>query len=220
MSSQATFREVANEIVELGLADAAVLSELDPQELEESLDSFSDSESHALLLFLDYMKVRYSTDHKTFRYACENDARVYREELDRIATCGRGHLTITDVEFDTLDGVHRLRFRCNDQPHEWWIAHGPNENIDAQELFSEVGDLVPPGSLARWCTVDQGDPEVTSELFFGDPAVLNTLGSRFGLLFEPLEPINTPCSTEGASSRSRRVGVDPKHLPDIPSGHG
>jgi hypothetical protein len=123
---------------------------------------------------------------------------VYREELARIATCGRGLFTITEVELvDTADGDHLLRFRCNGQPHEWPIAHGPDEEYDAQAIFCwSVGELVPPGSPARWCTVDPGDPDVTSEAFFGDPAALNVLGGPFGLVFEPIETPSEPGAAE------------------------
>ncbi|MFE7801483.1 hypothetical protein [Nocardia sp. NPDC057440] len=199
-----TVREVADQIVELGLVDAAVL---DPMDLDYTLDDFGATESQAVLVLLDYMKVRYSTEYKTFRHACEDDAWVYREELERIAACGRGLFTITEVELvDTAEGDHLLRFRCNGRPHEWPIAHGPDEEFDAQSIFCwSVGELVPPGSPARWCTVDPGDPDVTSEAFFGDPAALNVLGGPFGLQFEPIR------TTPGLDP-SEPVTADVEHL--------
>ncbi|NUS44362.1 MAG: hypothetical protein HOQ24_11820, partial [Mycobacteriaceae bacterium] len=140
----------------------------------------------------------YSTEYKTFRGACENDAWVYRAELERIAACGRGLFTITDTEVvDTADGWHLLRFRCGGRQHEWPVVHGPDENIDAQELFcSAVGQLTPSDSPARWCTVSPGDPDVTGEAFFGDPTALNALGTPFGLLFEPIPPPWEPDAAE------------------------
>ncbi|GAA5079943.1 hypothetical protein GCM10023319_20040 [Nocardia iowensis] len=173
VNSQLTVREVADRIVELGLVDAAVVAaELDPETLDYLLEDFGATESAAVLLLLEYVKVRYSTEYKTFRRACENDAWVYREELARIAACGRGLFAITEVELvDTADGVHPahlLRFRCNGQPHEWPIAHGSDEDLDAQQVFCwSVGELVPTGSPARWCTVDPGDPDVNWEVFSG-----------------------------------------------------
>ncbi|MBL1080099.1 hypothetical protein JK358_37455 [Nocardia sp. 2] len=168
-------------------------AKLGPADLDCPLNEFGATESLAVLLVLDYMKVRYSTEYKTFRRACENDAVVYRYELELIAACGRGLFAITEVELaGTIDGVHILRFRCNGEPHEWSIVHGPDESFDAQETFFEsVGDLIPTGSSSRWCTVHPGDPDVTGEAYFGDPAVLNALGAPFGLLFEPMR--TDPC---------------------------
>jgi hypothetical protein len=184
-----TVRQVTDRIVELGLVDAQTPAQaLGPEVLDETLDYFGESDHEAVLSLLDHLGIRYSTDYKTFRYPCQSDGAVYREELDLIAACGRGRLTITDVALvDDANGHHLLRFRCAGQPHEWQIGHGPNEEFEAQLTFAtSIGDLVPAGSSARWCSVDPPDPDVGSEAVFGDPEALRQLGARFGLTFEPM----------------------------------
>ncbi|WP_157573983.1 hypothetical protein [Nocardia jejuensis] len=183
-----TVREVADRIVELGLVDTAAVSALDPRDLDYALDDFGATECLGVLLLLDDLKVRYSTDYKTFRHACEDNAWAYRTELARVAACGRGAFTFTEVELiNTAEGNHLLRFRCNGQSHNWPIMHGPTENTDAQTIFCwALGELMPRDSPARWCTVTPADPYVTSEAYFGDPATLNELGGPFDLRFEPI----------------------------------
>ncbi|MFC9894715.1 hypothetical protein ACFVMC_13585 [Nocardia sp. NPDC127579] len=182
-------REITDLIVELGLTDTATVhSALTPDELDSPLDDFGDTAQQSVLLVLDYLTIRYSTERKTFRHACTDNAWVYRAELERIAACGQGLLPLAEIEVtDTPAGHHLIRFQCNGRSHEWPIAHGPDEEFDAQQIFCwSVGELVPPAAPARWCTVDPGDPDVTAEAFFGDPAALNALGHKFGLTFTPI----------------------------------
>jgi hypothetical protein len=62
--------------------------------------------------------------------------RAAQEQLKSVAAASCGLLTITDVELldgdkDAGDEHHVLRFRCNGEPHEWLITHGPDEDLDA-----------------------------------------------------------------------------------------
>lgn len=209
--SKLTVSELADRVVELGLADPMTEhSGVSPEELHGALEDFGADESQAVLILLEYMNVRYSTEHGAFRHACQDNARGYRRELDQVAACGRGAFNLTEVALaDTPSGDHLLRFRCNDELHEWLIPHGPDESGDAQMIFCEsVGELVPAGSPARWCTVYPGDPDVAWEVFFGDPAALNDLGAPFGLEFEPVRTDPDPADAEHLQSwlRARRAG--------------
>ena len=203
MESALTVRQVAERIVELGLVDAQTLAQtLDPEELDRTLDYFGEPDHMAVVGLLDHLGILYSTDYETFDGACDHGAEVYRRELERVAACGRGLLTITDVEVVDVftverfariyaEGDHLLRFRCNGQPHEWPIEHGPREEeADAQLTFAtRIDGLMPPaGSPARWCSIDPPDPGVGSESVFGDPEALSQLGAQFGLTFRSEGP--------------------------------
>lgn len=189
MPSALTIRQLVDRIVALGLVEPQVPArELSPRVWDETLDFFGEPDRLAVLGMLDFLGIRYTVDPRTFRGACAYGSDVYREELERMAACGRGLLSIADVELlDTPDGDHLLRFRCNGQPHEWPIGHRPDEAFEAQVAFATfVWDLVPAGSPARWCTVDPPDPDAGPAAVFADPEALRQLGTPFGLTFEPL----------------------------------
>jgi hypothetical protein len=181
-------REVVDRIVALGIVDERTVAEkLDPHDLGQTLDYFGEPDEDGVRYLLDDLGIRYTTDYKTFRGACEDGASLYREELELAAACARGLLTVTDVALvDDARGDHLLRFRCNGQPHEWHITHGEHEDFEAGLTFATwLCDLLPAGSSRRWCTIEPPDPDVGSEFVFGDPAALNRLGAEYGLTFEP-----------------------------------
>lgn len=188
MASIHTVHGVAARIVQLGLVTAeTVEQELDSDDLQQPLDFFGQPDSAAVLSMLDTLGIRYTTDYKTFRYACDDGSELYRDELERIAACTRGLLSITDVELvDDDGGAHVLRFNCNGQSHEWTIPHGDEdeENMDSQMTFSMgIGELVPSSSSARWCGVQSDDLDYGSQNVFGDPEALRLLGQEFGISF-------------------------------------
>ncbi|WP_157172386.1 hypothetical protein [Nocardia pneumoniae] len=185
MNSSFTVRQVTARIVELGLvAESTVEQGIQADLLDEKLDYFGDSESEAVLYLLDELGIRYTTDYKTFRDAC-GGSEVYREELECVAACTRGLLSITDIELvDDTVGNHVLRFLCNGQPHEWNIAHNDEEDIETQMVFSYgLEDLLPRDSSARWCGVDSDDINFGMQAVFGDPQALSVLAAEFGIKF-------------------------------------
>ncbi|MFE9574845.1 hypothetical protein ACFYO1_00530 [Nocardia sp. NPDC006044] len=190
MSDEWTVRAVAQRVVELGLVDQSVVAEkLDADILDETLDYFGDDELGVLGL-LEELGLRYTTEYKMFKglsVAGEDRLSRYRYELELIASCTQGLLTITEIQLvDGADGGQQLSFRCNGHPQSWPVYPGPDEDLEAQLTFAEYVDtLVPDDSPARWCTPDPSDPDVGSEFVFGDPAALNQLGGAFDLTFEP-----------------------------------
>jgi hypothetical protein len=175
--------EVVDRIVQLGVVDESTVSDkLDSADLERTLDYFG-----GLLGLLDQLGIVYSVDYKSFRHACDDDGAGYREELKWIADCTRGLVTITDIALvDDADGDHLLRFRANGEPHEWSIAHGPDEDFDATlEFTTSMGEFSPAGRPERWCTIEPVEPGGDLRYVFADPAALNRLGAEYGLTFEP-----------------------------------
>lgn len=195
MDSSWTVTDVVARMVDAGLVDAAAAAEMDADTLEKSLDYYGEPEHVAVLRILDEFGVRYRTDYKTFRGACEREGVGYRQELEEIGQCGRGLLAITDIEvLDTVEAAHLIRFRCNGRSHEWKIRHTEeDEDFYAQMcLFESLGDLVPIDAPQRWCSVEPEDPDASFDAVFGDPEALQRLGAEFGMTFEPLAADKVP----------------------------
>lgn len=183
MTESWTVRRVVDLAVEHGLVDGeAVLSDLG--DLDRVLGRDGEPDQWAVMSFLIRLGIVYQPDWKSFRGAYEDGLELYEEELGLIAACGRGLLTIADVELVETDRETLLRFTCNGERHEWPVAHGPgaDEDGEAQLTFGTyINGLVPSGSPERWCFVVPLQPGDTPELVFADPDALRRFGSRLGL---------------------------------------
>jgi hypothetical protein len=192
MGSAWSVRQVVDRAVRLGVVDAAVPArQLDAGGLDGTLDYFGEPDHRALLRLLDELGIVYGIEHKTFRDAHEDGVALYEGELDRIARCGRGQFTLTDVELVDDGDDHLLRFRCNGERLRWPIMHSDDpeaEGFDASLTFSTyLGDIVPAGAgTARWCSVDSTDPDAGVRFVFADPEALGALGAPFGVEFSPI----------------------------------
>ncbi|MEV6431270.1 hypothetical protein [Nocardia sp. NPDC051463] len=186
--STATIREATAVIVELGLVDPETPARnLPPEWFDETLDYFGDSTETALPSLLDELGIRYTLDYKTFRginEAEEGREGWYREELERIAACTRGLITITQVKLVEDEEDSKLTFLCNGRPDHWPVDPGEDEAFEASLTFaSYISDLTPDDSPERWCSIDPPDPDYSAEAVFADPQALRQLGERFGVTF-------------------------------------
>jgi hypothetical protein len=189
LADAVTVREVTALVVELGLVDpSAPEHHLEQEVLDQTLDYFGDSDRDALLGLLDHLGIRYAFDYKTFRGIDEADDAEredwYREELQHIASCTRGLITIANVVLHPEGGPHALEFDCNGRRQSWPAYPGEDEDLEAALAFAtHTSDLIPDGAPARWCGIEPIDPDCSAELVFGDPAALRRLGERFGVTF-------------------------------------
>ncbi len=192
MASSYIVGQVVERAVELDLVDAeTAVAAVDPQAWDETLDYFGEPDSGGALSLLDTLGIRYTTDYKTFRGDCTDGGMLetYRYELQLIAGCTRGLLTITNVELaDDQDGYHRLRFRCNGEAQEWFIDHSEDERLQTQLVFAlDLTDLRPKNSSRLWSYPEPVDEDVASDAVFGDPVALNLFGAPYGLTFTPYQ---------------------------------
>ncbi|WP_141717799.1 hypothetical protein [Nocardia altamirensis] len=185
LAAEITVREVARMVVELGLVDPSEPERrMDQEVFDETLEYFGYSDREALLGLLDDLGIRYAYDYKAFRgiNRVDDDAREiwYAEELQRIAACTRGLITITNVALRP----DSLEFDCNGNRVSWPVYPGDDEAVEASLVFATYTfGLVAVGSSARWCTVEPVDEDFSAELVFGDPVALGQLGERFGVTF-------------------------------------
>ncbi|WP_328405784.1 hypothetical protein [Nocardia sp. NBC_00403] len=153
----------------------------------DQLDYFGDTAGTALPSLLDELGIRYTLDYKTFRGI--NDAgdyreSWYREELERIAACTRGLITITEVQLVSDEEDQKPTFLCNGRPVDRPVHPGDDEAVEASLTFATyISDLTPDDSAERWCDIDPYDPDYSAEAFFADPQALRQLGERFGVTF-------------------------------------
>jgi hypothetical protein len=183
MSSAWTVRQAVDRAVAHGLVDATV----QVSGMDDDLSYYDEPDNAAAVALLDELGIVYTIDYKTFRGAHELGLDLYRPELERLAGCTRGLLTIADAKLIDEDRFHLLRFRCNGEQQEWRIHHGADEDFYAHLAFTvNLTDLVPAGSPARWCSVElleTGDP---AQYAFGEPQALRQFGAEFGLAFDPV----------------------------------
>ncbi|WP_327116978.1 hypothetical protein OHB12_06230 [Nocardia sp. NBC_01730] len=191
MGSERTVREVVDMIVELGLVDRSTPGEtFEPDVLDEPLSYYGHTAQEAVLSLLSELEIRYSFDYKTFRGIDEadDDERLerYQAELQSIASCTRGTVTITNVRLVENDAEWELRFDCNGETESWPAYPGDeDEAFEAGLVFATHLAGIPENSTQRFCDVDPGDEDVNGEAVFGDPEALNRLGAHFGLTFTP-----------------------------------
>ncbi|MGO4617119.1 hypothetical protein AB4305_22000 [Nocardia sp. 2YAB30] len=188
MGSERTVREVVDMIVELGLVDRSTPREtFEPDVLDEPLSYYGHTAQDAVLSLLSELEIRYSFDYKTFRGIDEaDDERLewYQAELQSIASCSRGLVTITNVRLVENDADRQLQFDCNGETESWPVYPGDeDEAFEAGLVFATYLAGIPANSSERFCAVDPGDEDVNGEAVFGDPGLLNQLGAHFGLTF-------------------------------------
>ncbi|MEV6325925.1 hypothetical protein AB0M45_32880 [Nocardia sp. NPDC051787] len=191
MDSERTVGEVANLIVELGLVDQHTpkLQRLLTKDLDEPLSRYGHTDVSAVLGLLQELGILYTFDYKTFRGIgeCTDDERRewYESELQSIAACSRGMVTITNVRLvEDDDGRWELEFKCNRTYQYWPIYPGyDDEDIEAGIVFASFVRHLPTGTVEKFCSVDPQILGVSGADVFGDPKALNRLGAHFGLTF-------------------------------------
>ncbi|WP_328392922.1 hypothetical protein [Nocardia sp. NBC_00416] len=190
MSSEYGTREVVDLIVELGLVDSAVAAEsLAPYELDQPLSYFGRTVPRAVCGLLGELGIRYTLDYKTFRGIEDADdeerSAWYRDELEAIAACARGAVTITEVRLVEGDEDEwDLRFDWNGDTHVWSVCPGDAEEaLEAALTFATYLPGMTAHPVGVFCAVDPPDEDYSGEAVFGDPDALNALGARFGLEF-------------------------------------
>ncbi len=190
MGSERTVGEVVDLIVELGLIDASTPGRaLEPDELDKPLSYYGHGVQAAVLHLLGTLGIRYTFDYKTFRGIGEadDDERLqwYEAELQSIASCSRGLVSITNVRLVENDTESELQFDCNGETESWSVGQ-PNdedEEIEAAIAFATCLSGIPWDSLQCFCAVDPLDENLSGQAVFGDPEALNRLGAHFGLTF-------------------------------------
>ncbi|WP_157120138.1 hypothetical protein [Nocardia fusca] len=196
MRPERTVREVVDLIVELGLVDPETPAQrtfLGRQLLVESFDEplsyYGHTEQSAVLALLDELGIRYTFDYKTFRHIGESshDERRewYESELQSIAECSRGMVTITDVRLVENDEQWKLVFDSNGVTESWPVYPGDGEDLEAALVFATYVTEIHTGLVEHFCSVNPLDEDVSGEAVFGDPEALNKLGVHFGLTFGP-----------------------------------
>ncbi|MGA6203264.1 hypothetical protein ACPESR_00750 [Nocardia testacea] len=190
MDSERTVGEVVNLIVELGLVDqdAPMLQTLLTADLEEPLSEYGHTDQSAVLGLFQEIGILYTLDYKTFRGIgeCTDEQRRegYESELQSIAACSRGMVTITNVRLVEDDGKWELEFKCNGTYEYWPVYPGSDEeDLEAGLVFASYVHHLPTGTVEKFCSVDPGVLDVGGAAVFGDPKALNRLGAHFGLTF-------------------------------------
>lgn len=189
MSSERTVREVVDLMIELGLIDPD-LPAREPflaQSLDEPLSYYGDTEQSAVRDLLSEVGIRYTFDYKTFRgiNECSDEDRRewYESELQSIAACSRGLVTITDVRLVENETDSDLVFVSNGVTESWPTDPGADEHVEASLTFATYVTGIHTGLVAEFCDVDPFDEDCSGEAVFGDPQALNRLGAQFGLTF-------------------------------------
>lgn len=196
MSREPTVREVVELIVELGLVAPETPAQrtfLGRQLLVESFDEplsyYGHTEQSAVLALLEELGIRYTFDYKTFRHIGESshDERRewYESELQSIAECSRGMVTITDVRLVENDEQWELLFDSNGVTESWPVYPGDDEDLEASLVFATYVTGIHTGVVEQFWSVDPLDEDISGEAVFGDLAALGKLGARFGLTFGP-----------------------------------
>lgn len=196
MSREPTVREVVELIVELGLVAPETPAQrtfLGRQLLVESFDEplsyYGHTEQSAVLALLEELGIRYTFDYKTFRHIGESSHDEWREwyesELQSIAECSRGMVTITDVRLVENDEQWELLFDSNGVTESWPVYPGDDEDLEASLVFATYVTGIHTGVVEQFWSVDPLDGDISGEAVFGDLAALGKLGARFGLTFGP-----------------------------------
>ncbi|RJO78427.1 hypothetical protein D5S18_05945 [Nocardia panacis] len=190
MGSEPTVGEVVDLIVELGLIDASTPERtLEPDKRDKPLSYNGHSVQAAVLNLLSTLGIRYTFDYKTFRGIDEADdderLRRYEAELQEIASCSRGLVSITNVRLVENDTRWELQFDCNDETESWSVGkpYDEDEDIEAGIAFATCITGIPWDSVECFCAVDHHDENLSGQAVFGDPEALNRLGAHFGLTF-------------------------------------
>ncbi|WP_063057680.1 hypothetical protein [Nocardia sienata] len=196
MGSERTVREVVELIIELGLVDPDTPAQrtfLGRQLLVESFDEplsyYGHTEQSAVLALLSELGIRYTFYYKTFRHIGESshDERRewYESELQSIAECSRGMVTITDVRLVENDEKWELLFDSNGVTESWPVYPGDDEEFEAALVFATYVTGIHTGLVERFRSVEPFDEDLSGEAVFGDPEALDKLGAHFGLAFGP-----------------------------------
>ncbi|WP_227998868.1 hypothetical protein [Nocardia australiensis] len=189
MGSECTIGEVVDLIVELGLVDPSTPGQkLEPDELDEPLSYYGFTAHEAVLALLSELEIRYTLDYKTFRGIGDADhddrLRWYQDELESIASCTRGLVTVTNVRLVEIDAEWALHFDWNQETISWPVSAGdPDEHFEASLTFASYLSGLAASPSERFCDVDPCDEDLNGEAIFGNPEALNRLGARFGLTF-------------------------------------
>ncbi|MGW1739390.1 hypothetical protein ACWCPQ_11325 [Nocardia sp. NPDC001965] len=189
MGSAHTTRDVVDLIVELGLVDPEKPEEVfEHGELDEPLNYFGHTDRSAVRSLLSELGIRYTFDYKTFRGIedCADADRLdwYRSELETVAGCARGAVTIGDVRLVENDDEWELRFEWNGATESWPVYPGDEEeSLEASLTFATYVPGMAAYPAGVFCLVDPMDTDYSGEAVFGVPEALNRLGSRFGLTF-------------------------------------
>ncbi|WP_327147315.1 hypothetical protein [Nocardia sp. NBC_01329] len=215
MGSAHTTREVVDLMIELGLVDASTPGAVfEHGELDEPLSYFGHTDRSALRGLLTELGIRYTFDYKTFRGIgdADDERRLdwYRDELESVAGCARGAVTIRDVRLvEGADDHWELQFEWNGVTEAWPVYPGDEEeSLEAALTFATYVPGMAVDSVGVFCLVDPMDPDFSGEAVFGVPEALNRLGGRFGLTFAgpwPQSPevrSQTPEVTSGPGSVS------------------
>lgn len=189
MTSPPSVRHVVDMMIELGLVDADICARQSclAESLDAPLSDYGKTEQAAILELFSVMEIRYTFDYKTFRGIdeCSDEERRewYESELQAIAACSRGMVTITDVRLVEDDTESELVFEANGFTESWPTDPGEEEDVEAAITFATYISDIPTGLTEKFCAPDPIDEDVSGEAVFGDPLALNRLGEQFGLSF-------------------------------------
>lgn len=207
MGSVHITREVVDLIVELGLVDPSTPAQVFVAgELDEPLSYFGHTDQDAVRSLLSELGIRYTFDYKTFRGIgdADHERRLdwYRSELETIAGCARGAVTVSDVRLvDRGDEAWELTFEWNGVTHSWPVSPGDEEeHVEASLTFATYVYGMQAYPVGCFCFVEPLDEDFSAEAVFGVPTALNRLGRYFGLTFEgPWPEVPEPHGATGSA---------------------
>lgn len=192
MGSERSVREIVDLMVELDLVDRDSIAQNTflTEALDKPLSYYGHTDQSAVRHLLSEVGIRYAFDYKTFRGIDECTPGERREwfdsELQSLAACGRGKVTITDVRLIENDAEWELQFDCNGAIESWPVDPGDDdEDIEASLTFATYPTSLFVDLVERFCFVTPPDSDVSGEVVFGNPAALERLGAQFGLSFRP-----------------------------------
>ena len=180
MAPERTVREVVDRIVELGLVHPSTPGQtLQSDELDEPLSYYGNTPRYALRSLLSELGIRYTFDYETFEGIGEaDDERLewYRAELESIASCTRGSVTVTNVRLVENGTEWELRFDWNGTTKSWPVyPGGESEEIEASLIFATYLHTLGQGSVERLCPVYPRSDDWAGEAVFGNPEALDRL---------------------------------------------
>lgn len=157
VAPERTIREVVDRIVELGLIDASTPGKIwEAAELDKPLSYYGHTPGDALRSLLSELGIRYAFDYERFEGIGEtdDDARLewYRNELESIASCTRGTVTVTNVRLVENSTKWELQFDWNDTTVSWPVyPRGEREEVEASLTFATYLHTLDPGAAQRFC---------------------------------------------------------------------
>ena len=160
MGSERSVREIVDLMVELDLVDRDSIAQNTflTEALDKPLSYYGHTDQSSVRHLLSEVGIRYAFDYKTFRGIDECTPVERREwfdsELQSLAACGRGKVTITDVRLIENDAEWELQFDCNGAIESWPVDPGDDdEDIEASLTFATYPTSLFVDLVERFCFV-------------------------------------------------------------------